>query len=47
VLTQLAWEWPARWWRAPGDRDYATHLSSADLLRVALGRLGLPAALAF
>jgi ubiquinone biosynthesis protein len=35
-FAQLAWEWPLRWWKALDDRDYATHLSTADLLRMAL-----------
>jgi ubiquinone biosynthesis protein len=36
ALAHLAWEWPVRWCKPWDDRDYATHLSSADLLRVAL-----------
>jgi len=35
-LTQLAWEWPLRWWKAVEDRDYATHVSTADMVRMAL-----------
>jgi ubiquinone biosynthesis protein len=37
ALQQLIWEWPLRWWKPPGDRDYGTHLSSADLLQAAAG----------
>jgi ubiquinone biosynthesis protein len=36
ALTHLAWEWPARWLKAPDDRDHATHLSTADILEAAL-----------
>jgi ubiquinone biosynthesis protein len=46
ALVQLAWEWPARWCKPLDDRDYATHVSSADLVHLALcpARLfGLPA----
>jgi ubiquinone biosynthesis protein len=40
ALVQLAWEWPMRWWKSLGDRDYGTHLSSSDLIRLALGHAG-------
>src|SRR5262249_22158110 len=46
ALVQLAWEWPRRWWKPLDNRDYATHLSSADLLVLALRqgcRFRLPA----
>jgi ubiquinone biosynthesis protein len=43
ALVQFAWEWPLRWWKPLHDRDYATHVSSADLVRLALQA---PAALA-
>jgi ubiquinone biosynthesis protein len=43
ALTQLAWEWPARWVKPPDDRDYGTHVSSADLLDLTVRA---PAALA-
>jgi ubiquinone biosynthesis protein len=46
ALVQLAWEWPKRWWKPLDNRDYATHLSSADLLVLALRqgcRFRLPA----
>jgi len=45
-LMRLAWEWPFRWWKSLEDRDYATHVSTADLVRVALGyaRLLTPSA---
>jgi ubiquinone biosynthesis protein len=36
ALVRFAWEWPLRWWNPLHDRDYATHISSADLLRLAL-----------
>jgi ubiquinone biosynthesis protein len=36
ALVRLAWEWPLRWWKTLHDRDYATHLSSADLMQLAL-----------
>jgi hypothetical protein len=36
TLVRLAWEWPLRWWKPLDDRDYTTHVSSADLLHVAL-----------
>jgi ubiquinone biosynthesis protein len=36
ALGHLAWEWPVRWWKSPDDRDYATHLSSADMMHAAL-----------
>jgi ubiquinone biosynthesis protein len=34
---RLAWEWPLRWWKPLDDRDYGTHVSTADLVSVALG----------
>jgi ubiquinone biosynthesis protein len=43
-LAQFAWELPLRWWKPLDDRDYATHVSSADLVRVALRRLALATA---
>jgi ubiquinone biosynthesis protein len=36
ALVRFAWEWPLRWWKPLGDRDYATHVSSADLLNLTL-----------
>lgn len=36
ALVQLAWEWPVRWWKPLDDRDYATHVSTADLMHLAL-----------
>jgi ubiquinone biosynthesis protein len=36
ALVELAWEAPRRCWKPPDDRDYGTHLSSADLLELAL-----------
>jgi hypothetical protein len=36
-----AWEWPLRWWKTLHDRDYGTHVSSADLVRLTLRRLGV------
>jgi ubiquinone biosynthesis protein len=36
ALTQFAWEWPLRWWKPPDDCDYGTHVSSADLVYLAL-----------
>jgi len=36
ALAEFAWEWPLRWLKPPHDHDYATHVSSADLARVAL-----------
>lgn len=44
ALVQFAWEWPVRWLKPLDDRDYATHVSSADLLHLAL-RLAWPACL--
>jgi ubiquinone biosynthesis protein len=41
ALVQLAWEWPLRWCKLLHDRDYATHVSSADLMHLAL-RLAPP-----
>jgi ubiquinone biosynthesis protein len=40
ALAELAWEWPMRCCKPPGDRDYGTHLSSADLVRLVLGHAG-------
>jgi ubiquinone biosynthesis protein len=36
AAVQFAWEWPLRWWKRVDDRDYGTHVSSADLIHVAL-----------
>jgi hypothetical protein len=36
ALAQFAWEWPLRWWKPLGDRGYGTHVSSADLVHLAL-----------
>jgi ubiquinone biosynthesis protein len=36
ALTHLAWEWPARWCKPLHDCDYASHVSSADVIRLAL-----------
>jgi ubiquinone biosynthesis protein len=36
ALVQFAWEWPVRWLKPLDGRDYATHISSADLLQLAL-----------
>jgi ubiquinone biosynthesis protein len=36
AVTRLAWEWPLRWCKPLEDRDYATHVSSADLVSLAL-----------
>ncbi len=36
ALLRVAWEWPLRWCKPLHDRDYGTHVSSADLLQVAL-----------
>jgi ubiquinone biosynthesis protein len=47
-LTRFAWEWPLRWWKPLTDHDYATHVSTADLVRLAFhsaGRFNLPAVL--
>jgi ubiquinone biosynthesis protein len=47
-LARFAWECPLRWWKPLSDRDYATHVSTADLLHLALRYarpLGLPATL--
>jgi ubiquinone biosynthesis protein len=41
ALAQLAWEWPVRWWKPLHDCEYATHTSSADLVRLPLHRLAL------
>jgi ubiquinone biosynthesis protein len=42
ALVELAWEWPLRWCKPLDDRDYATHVSSADLLYLALRYTGPP-----
>ncbi|HEX2972367.1 MAG TPA: hypothetical protein VHP11_08535 [Tepidisphaeraceae bacterium] len=34
VLEEFAGEWPRRWLRPLHSRDYATHLSNADLLEL-------------
>jgi ubiquinone biosynthesis protein len=44
AAVQFAWEWPLRWYKPLADRDYATHLSSADLVDLWLGRVLFPAA---
>jgi ubiquinone biosynthesis protein len=36
ALARLAWEWPLRWWKPLGDRAYGTHVSTADLIDLAL-----------
>jgi len=36
ALVQFAWEWPLRWCKPLDDRDYATHVSSADLVHLLL-----------
>jgi ubiquinone biosynthesis protein len=36
ALVQFVWEWPLRLLQPLHDRDYATHISSADLLQLAL-----------
>jgi ubiquinone biosynthesis protein len=36
AAVQFAWEWPLRWWKRLDDRDYGTHVSSADLVHLAL-----------
>jgi ubiquinone biosynthesis protein len=36
ALREFVWEWPRRSWKSLDDRDYGTHLSSADLLDLAL-----------
>ncbi len=36
ALMRFAWEWPMRWWKPLRDSDYATHVSSADLLQLVL-----------
>ena len=46
-LAAFAWEWPLRWWKPWSDRDYATHVSTADLLHLVIGyaqAFGRPAA---
>jgi ubiquinone biosynthesis protein len=40
ALVQFAWEWPLRWCKSLHDRDYATHISSADLVYLALRSAG-------
>jgi hypothetical protein len=35
-MARLAWEWLLRWCKPLHDRDYATHISSADLLQLVL-----------
>lgn len=35
LIEKFAAEWPLRWLRPPFSRDYATHLSNADLLQIA------------
>jgi ubiquinone biosynthesis protein len=35
-LLQFVWEWPLRWCKPLDDRDYATHVSSADLMHLAV-----------
>jgi ubiquinone biosynthesis protein len=37
VLVRLAWEWPLRWLKPLHDRDYGTHVSSADLIDLVVG----------
>ena len=37
ALVLFAWEWPLNWWKPLQDSDYAAHVSSADLLQLALG----------
>jgi ubiquinone biosynthesis protein len=44
ALMQFAWAWPVRWLKPLDGRYYATHVSSADLLHLAL-RLSWPACL--
>jgi ubiquinone biosynthesis protein len=47
-LARFAWECPMRWWKPLFDRNYATHVSTADLLQLAVRyarRLGLSAVL--
>jgi ubiquinone biosynthesis protein len=36
AVVQLAWEWPARWWKRLDDHDYATHVSTTNLMHLAL-----------
>jgi ubiquinone biosynthesis protein len=36
ALVQLAWEWPLRWWKPLSSRNYGTHVSSVDLVQLAL-----------
>jgi ubiquinone biosynthesis protein len=40
ALVELACEWPLRWCKPLEDRDYATHISSADLLHLGLRYAG-------
>ncbi len=35
-VRHFAWEWPKRWFRWPGSRDFATRLSNLDLTRTLL-----------
>jgi len=35
ALLHMVWEWPLRWCKPLDDRDYATHVSSADLMHLA------------
>jgi ubiquinone biosynthesis protein len=34
ALIEFAWEWPLRWCKPHESRDYATHISSADLMQL-------------
>jgi ubiquinone biosynthesis protein len=34
ALSHFAWEWPLRWCKPPSERNYATHMSNADLVHV-------------
>jgi ubiquinone biosynthesis protein len=36
ALRHLVWEWPLRWWQPLADRDWASHVSSADLQQLLL-----------
>ena len=40
AMLHLAWEWPLRWWKPLADHDYATHISSADLIHLTLRGAG-------
>jgi ubiquinone biosynthesis protein len=33
-MVQFAWDWPMRWLKTPDDRDYASHVSNADLVHI-------------